>query len=49
MFLYYSLFVAAIVIADQIAKYFTVTYIPTVGVQPFIPGLLQIKIGRAHV
>lgn len=46
MFLYYSLFVAAIVIADQIAKYFTVTYIPTVGVQPFIPGLLQITYVR---
>ena len=46
MFLYYSLFVALIVIADQAAKYFTVLYIPAAGVQPFIPGLLQITYVR---
>lgn len=46
MFLYYSLFVALIVIADQVAKYFTVLYIPTAGAQPFIPGILQITFVR---
>ena len=46
MFLYYSLFVALIVIADQVAKYFTVLYIPTTGAQPFIPGILQITYVR---
>ena len=46
MFLYYSLFVALIVIADQVAKYFTVLYIPTAGAQPFIPGILQITYVR---
>ena len=40
-FFYYILFVAGIVAADQIAKYLTVLYIPALGVQPFIPGLLQ--------
>ena len=42
-FFYYLLFVAGIVAADQIAKYFTVLYIPAIGAQPFIPGLLQIN------
>lgn len=46
MFLYYSLFVALIVIADQAAKYFTVLYIPAAGAQPFIPGILQITYVR---
>ena len=46
MFLYYSLFVALIVIADQVAKYFTVLYIPAAGAQPFIPGILQITYVR---
>ena len=41
-FFYYILFVAGIVAADQIAKYFTVLCIPAVGVQPLVPGLLQI-------
>ena len=42
-FFYYILFVAGIVAADQIAKYLTVLYIPNLGVQPLIPGLLQIS------
>ena len=46
MFLYYSLFVALIVIADQVAKYFTVLSIPAAGAQPFIPGILQITYVR---
>ena len=46
MFLYYSLFVALIVIADQVAKYFTVLYIPATGAQPFIPGMLQLTYVR---
>ena len=46
MFLYYSLFVALIVIADQAAKYFTVLYISAAGAQPFIPGILQITYVR---
>ena len=40
-FFYYILFVAGIVAADQITKYLTVAYIPSLGAQPFIPGLLQ--------
>ena len=36
-FFYYLLFVAGIVAADQIAKYFTVLYIPAIGAQPFLP------------
>ena len=40
-FFYYILFVAGIVAADQITKYLTVLYIPSLGAQPFIPGLLQ--------
>ena len=31
-----------IVVIDQITKYLTVLYIPAIGVQTFIPGLLQI-------
>ena len=42
-FFYYVLFVAGIVAADQITKYLTVLYIPSLGVQPLIPGLLQIS------
>ena len=41
-FLFYILFVVFIVVIDQITKYLTVLYIPAIGVQPFIPGLLQI-------
>ena len=41
-FFYYILFVAGIVAADQITKYLTVAHIPAIGVQPLIPGLLQI-------
>ena len=40
-FFYYILFVTGIVAADQITKYLTVLYIPALGPQPFIPGLLQ--------
>ena len=42
-FFYYILFVAGIVAADQITKYLTVLYIPSLGAQSFIPGLLQIS------
>ena len=42
-FFYYVLFVAGIVAADQLTKYLTVLYIPSLGVQPLIPGLLQIS------
>ena len=41
-FLFYVLFVVLIVVIDQITKYLTVLYIPAIGVQTFIPGLLQI-------
>ena len=41
-FLFYILFVVFIVVIDQITKYLTVLYIPAIGVQTFIPGLLQI-------
>ena len=40
-FFYYILFVAGIVAADQITKYLTVLYIPALGPQSFLPGLLQ--------
>ena len=40
-FFYYILFVTGIVAADQITKYLTVLYIPALGPQPCIPGLLQ--------
>ena len=41
-FLYYSLFVAAIVAADQFTKFLTVANIPLYQDIPFIPGLLQL-------
>ena len=41
-FLYYVLFSAGIVLADQITKYLTVANIPLHGDVPFIPGLLQL-------
>ena len=41
-FLYYSLFAAFIVAADQFTKYLTVANIPLYGEIPFIPGLLQL-------
>ena len=41
-FLFYILFVVFIVVIDQITKYLTVLCIPAIGVQTFIPGLLQI-------
>ena len=40
-FLYYSLFAALIVAADQFTKYLTVVNIPLHEELPFIPGLLQ--------
>jgi signal peptidase II len=40
-FLFFSLFAALIVIADQITKYLTVTLIPLFGRVDFIPGLLS--------
>ena len=42
-FFYYILFVTGIVAADQITKYLTVLYIPALGPQPFLPGLLQLN------
>ena len=42
-FFYYILFVIGIVAADQIVKYLTVLYIPAIGAQTLIPGLLQIS------
>ena len=41
-FLYYSLFAAFIVAADQFTKYLTVVNIPLYEELPFIPGLLQL-------
>ncbi len=41
-FLYYALFVAAIVAADQFTKYLTVLNIALQEDVPFIPGLLQL-------
>ena len=41
-FFYYVLFVVGIVAVDQITKYLTVLYIPAVGAQSFLPGLLRI-------
>ena len=41
-FLYYGLFVAFIVAADQITKYFTVTCIPLFARVRFIPGFLDL-------
>lgn len=40
--LYYGLFVALIVAADQITKYLTVANIPLYENIPFIPGLLDL-------
>ena len=42
MFLYYSLFAALIVAADQITKYLTVANFALYEDVPFIPGLLQL-------
>ena len=41
MMLYYSLYAALIVAADQFTKYLTVSRIPLYESVPFIPGLLQ--------
>ena len=41
-FLYYFLFSAGIVIADQVTKYLTVAHIPLYADVPFLPGLLQL-------
>ena len=41
-FLYYSLFVGAIVAADQFTKYLTVANIALYEDVPFLPGLLQL-------
>ena len=41
-FLYYCLFAAAIVAADQFTKYLTVANIALYADIPFIPGLLQL-------
>jgi len=41
-FLYYTLFVGAIVAADQFTKYLTVANIALYQDVPFIPGLLQL-------
>ncbi len=41
-FLYYSLFAAAIVAADQVTKYLTVANIALYEKVPFLPGLLQL-------
>ena len=40
-FLFFSLFAALIVVADQITKYLTVALIPLYGRVDFIPGLLS--------
>ncbi len=41
-FLYYSLFVLFIVLADQFTKFLTVANIPLYTDIPFVPGLLQL-------
>jgi len=41
-FLYYTLFAACIVAADQFSKYLTVLFIPLFEDLPFLPGLLQL-------
>ena len=38
----YAVFIAAVVAADQFAKYLTVANIPLFSDVPFIPGLLQL-------
>ena len=40
--MFYTLFAAAIVAADQFTKYLTVSNIPLYADVPFIPGLLQL-------
>jgi signal peptidase II len=45
-FLYYAIFSAAIVIADQVTKYLTVANIALYADVPFIPGLLQLTYVR---
>ena len=45
-FLYYSLFVGAIVAADQFTKYLTVANIALYEDVPFLPGLLQLTYVR---
>ena len=45
-FLYYFLFSAGIVLADQVTKYLTVAHIPLYADVPFIPGLLQLTYVR---
>ena len=45
-FLYYSLFAAAIVAADQFTKYLTVANISLYEDVPFLPGLLQLTYVR---
>ena len=45
-FLYYALFVGAIVAADQVTKYLTVANIALHADVPFIPGLLQLTYVR---
>ena len=40
-FLFFSIFAALIVVADQITKYLTVALIPLYGRVDFIPGLLS--------
>ena len=44
--LYYALFAAGIVAADQITKYLTVANIALYEDVPFIPGLLQLTSTR---
>ena len=46
MMLYYSLFAALIVAADQFTKYLTVANIALYEDVPFIPGLLQLTYVR---
>ena len=45
-FLYYAIFTAFIVIADQVTKYLTVANIELYADVPFIPGLLQLTYVR---
>ena len=44
--LYYSLFAALVVVADQVTKYLTVANIELYADVPFIPGLLQLTYVR---
>ncbi len=41
-FLIYALFAAAIAVADQVSKYFTVQCIPLFSDVPFIPGVVNL-------